>query len=134
MIISCHLTNIENLQLVSREALALGSISAYDCERLLSKMESICPAIHLAALHYRPIQRQLLVLKSSWAHGKRKSDQIIKLSSKSFHCLSLWVSPTGFQRHSSTSIRELTPTTEANLEMCGAHNSKGKFFQMAWTE
>ena len=137
MTISCPLDKVRGLQLMARNALTAGFLSAHDAERLLGKMESVRPATPLAALHYRPIQRQLLSLKSSWPHGKRRPKQVLKLSEKSLSCLSWWISRTGFQSHSSAPIRELAPTvevwTDANLEMCGAHNSRGQYFQRSWT-
>ena len=48
------------------------------------------------------------------------------------------MSPSGFQGNSSSPIRELAPTVEvwsdANMEMGGAHNSRGEFTQRSWTE
>ena len=92
MTISCPLDKVRGLQLMARNALTAGFLSAHDAERLLGKMESVRPATPLAALHYRPIQRQLLSLKSSWPHGKRRPKQVLKLSEKSLSCLSWWIS------------------------------------------
>ena len=47
------------------------------------------------------------------------------------------MSPTGFKGNSSCPIRELPATvdvwTDANMDMGGAHNSRGQFVQRPWT-
>ena len=60
MLVSVPKAKIEDLQSLCRKALDDSFISAHNCERLLGKMESVRPATKLAALHYRPIQKQLL--------------------------------------------------------------------------
>ena len=133
MLVSCPRSKIEDLQSLCRKAMETSSITANECERLLGKMESVRPSTNLAALHYRPIQRQLLVLKSSWGEGNRFPNQVIELSEGSLLCLEWWISPSGFQNLSSSPVRELVPSleiwTDANLEMCGAHSSRGSFYQ-----
>ena len=136
MTISCPADKVKCIQDMCSTAMQSGSITVHECEKLLGKMESVRPATPFAALRYRPIQRQLLSVKSHWPEGCRLARQVIKLSSKSLHSLSWWISPGGFRGNCSAPIRELKPTvevwTDSNLEMCGAHNSRGQFFQRAW--
>ena len=76
-------------------------------------------------------------MKRGWHGGCRRSNQVFVLTRKSCWCLSWWVSPSGFEGNSTSNIRELAPTLEiwsdANLDMCGSHNSRGQFTQREWS-
>ena len=137
MLVVCPQTKISDLQTLCQNALDKESITAHDCERLLGKMESVRPATYYAALFYRPIQRQLLGIKSNWGEGERFPQQLIHLSPESLECLKWWTSSSGFPSSSSSSIRELAPDleiwTDSTLTMCGAHSSRGGFFQRPWS-
>ena len=137
MTISCAPDKVVRLQSRCSSALKSGFISAHECERVLGFRESVRPMTPYAALHYSPIQRQLLAVKSSWPRGRRYPRQLITLSQKTRACLAWWVSPSGFQGNSTAPTRELLPTvevwTDASMHMCGAHNSRGKYFQRPWS-
>ena len=138
MTIACPKTKIQDIQVLCKVALEAKYISVKDSERLLGKMESVRPSTPYAALRYRPLQKQLLSVKVLWPRDFRKPNQIIKLNSKSLHCLVWWISPAGFEGNSVAPIRELSPTVEiwsdASLQMCGAHNSRGQIYQREWSQ
>ena len=133
MTISCPADKIIRLRDKCADALSKKHISVHDLERLLGTMESVRPSTPLAALHYRSIQRQLLKAKL----GARKPKKIVILSDKSLLELRWWVSETGFAGNAAASISEPQPSvhiwTDANLEMGGARNSRGDFFQRPWS-
>ena len=97
-------------------------------------MESVRPETPLAALRYRPFQRQLLRAKCK----VRKPGQLIYLSSKSIAALAWWVSPSGFAGNSSSPIREAAPDieiwTDANKIRGGGHSSRGDYIQRRWSK
>ena len=125
---------VERLQNSCRIALNEKMITVHDCEKILGYMESVRPAVKLAALHYRPLQRQLLHAKSK----NRIPDQIIFLSTKSKAVLKWWVSPSGFPAHCTAPLREPHATvdiwTDASLSRGGGCCSRGGFFQRHWSE
>ena len=110
------------------------NISVHECERLLGYMESVRPVTPLAALHYRPIQRQLL--KAKKLH--RVPDEIIIWTKKSFNSLKWWISRSGFESNCTSPLREPAPSvelwTDSNMSMAGACNSRGEYFQRLWSE
>ena len=134
MTVKCPPEKITRLKQKASKALKEGLISLHDCESLLGFMESVRPVTPFAALHYRPIQRQLLHAK----HHGRKPNQIIYLSNKSVAALVWWKSSNGFAGNCTAPIREPTQSvdiwTDANLHMGGGHNSRGQFFQRQWME
>ena len=129
MTVKCPPEKITRLKQKASKALKEGLISVHDCESLLGFMESVRPVTPFAALHYRPIQRQLLHAK----HHGRKPNQMIYLSNKSVAALVWWKSSNGFAGNCIAPIREPTQSvdiwTDANLHMEGGHNSRGQFFQ-----
>ena len=133
MTVSCPQDKITRLQTLCSKAMESSKITVHDCERMLGQMESVRPVTPHAALRYRALQKQLLRVKSAWPKDVRRSGQVINLSPKSLQSLAWWVSPSGFQGNSSSPIWELPPTvevwTDANLEMGGAHNTRGQFIQ-----
>ena len=134
MTISCPQDKIERLQGMCAKAMAEGVIMVHDAEKLLGTMESVRPVTPLAALRYRPLQRQLLRAKCK----VRKPGQLIHLSSKSTTALAWWVSPSGFAGNSSSAIREVAPDieiwTDANKIRGGGHLSRGDFIQRRWSK
>ena len=134
MTISCPQDKIERLQGMCAKAMAEGVITVHDAEKLLGTMESVRPVTPLAALRYRPLQRQLLRAKCK----VRKPGQLIHLSSKSTTALAWWVSPSGFAGNSSSAIREVAPDieiwTDANKIRGGGHSSRGDFIQRRWSK
>ena len=138
MTISCPSDKVERLQGLCRSALQSKYITAHDLERMMGTMESIRPSTPLAALRYRPLQRQLLRVKGAWPEGVRREKEFIKLSKKSLWALSWWVSPSGFQANSCSPIQEPEPTVEiwsdASLSMGGSYNSRGQMTQRQWTQ
>ena len=136
MTIACPTDKIQRLQTLCMEPLKTKLVTVHTLERMLGTMESVRPSTPMAALYYRPLQRQLLRIKSCWPEGKRYEKQSLQLSPESLEALAWWVSPTGFKENCSCPIRELEPTVEvwsdANLVMGGGYNSRGKFFQREW--
>ena len=134
MTISCPLAKVSKLQGRCASALHEQYITVHDLERLLGTMESVRPATPLASLHYRHLQRQLIVAK----RYVRRPRQLIKLSQRSLTNLRWWVSPAGFAGNCSTLLREPKPTLEiwsdANLAMGGARCSRGNWMQRSWTD
>ena len=134
MTISCPKDKIQRLQVKCKDAFLNKHLTVHDLERLLGTMESVRPATPLAALHYRALQKQLLVAKV----GKRMPKKIVILSSKSLLELKWWISDNGFSANSVVSITEEKPTvhiwTDANLLMGGARNSRGQFYQRCWSK
>ena len=134
MTISCPPDKIKRLQGMCAKAMSEGVITVHDAEKLLGTMESVRPVTPLAALRYRPIQKQLLRAKCK----VRKPGNLIYLSSKSVAALAWWVSPSGFAGNSSSPIREAAPDveiwTDANKTRGGGHSSRGDFVQRRWTK
>ena len=108
--------------------------STAELERIIGTMESVRPAVSLAALHYRNLQRQLLFAKNPL----RIPNKIIFLSKESLKDLAWWISMDGFAANAKSPIRELLPTldiwSDANLSGGGAHCSRGNFHQRLWSE
>ena len=133
MTIRCPLEKVVKLQQRCSIAFRNKFITVHDLERLLGTMESVRPSAYLAALHYRHLQRQLIVAKR---HARRPK-QIIIFTQKSLINLRWWLSPTGFAGNCSGFLREPTPTVEiwsdANLAMAGARSSRGVCIQRDWT-
>ena len=133
MTISLPAAKLERLVSRCRTHLQNGFISVHDLERLLGTMESVRPCTPLAALHYRYLQKQLIIAKR---FGRQPRKKII-LSAKSIFNLQWWVSQNGFSGSCSSPIRERKPNldiwSDANLSMGGARNSRGEFFQRAWS-
>ena len=133
MTLKCPPEKVIRLQEKSRQAMVDKHISVHNCEKLLGYMESVRPATPFAAMHYRPIQRQLLHAK----RNGRTPHKLIHLSTKSIAALTWWVSPNGFAGNCTAPLREPEPTvdiwTDANLQMGGAHNSHGQFCQRQWS-
>ena len=120
MTIRCPPDKIVRIQDICRKALKDKHVTVHVCEKILGYMESVRPCTRLAALHYRPLQRQLLHAKV----GRRVPGDIILLSSKSMKALAWWVSPVGFFSNCTAPIREPSATldiwTDANMTMGGA--------------
>ena len=100
MTASCPKAKVDRFQSLSRSALSDGQISVHNCEKIIGLMESVRPVTPLAALHYRSLQKQLLIAK----RGKRIPSLIITLSQKSLSNLQWWASPSGFQSHCTASL------------------------------
>ena len=132
MTIRCPADKVERLQSHCKTVLSSGCLTVHECEKLLGTMESVRPATKLAALHYRPLQRQLLHAKV----GFRDPGKVIFLSPKSKHALKWWVCRSGFESNCSAPIREPEPTlsiwTDSNMEMGGGCDSRGGFVQRKW--
>ena len=88
MTISCPPAKIERLQNVCKEAMKTGVFSVHTAEIMIGLMESIRPVSPMAALCYRPIQKQLLLAK----YGVRRPIQLIFLSTNSKLSLAWWIS------------------------------------------
>ena len=134
MTISCQSVKVIKLRNFCVEIYSKGKITVHNLEKMLGFMESLRPAVPLAALHYRSLQKQLLVAKK----GIRIPRKIIFLSQKSLAELKWWKSPSGFVAQCSAPIREPEPTlniwSDANLTMGGAHCSRGTFYQRQWSQ
>ena len=134
MTISCPPDKIERLRGMCTKVMSEGVVTVHDAEKLLGTMESVRPVTPLAALRYRPFQRQLLRAKCK----VRRPGQLIILSSKSIAALAWWVSPSGFAGNSSSAIRECAPDieiwTDANKIRGGGHSSRGDYTQRRWSK
>ena len=134
MTISCQSVKVIKLRNFCVEIYSKGKITVHNLEKMLGFMESLRPAVPLAALHYRSLQKQLLVAKK----GIRIPRKIVFLSQKSLAELKWWKSPSGFVAQCSAPIREPEPTvniwSDANLTMGGAHCSRGTFYQRPWSQ
>ena len=133
MTISCQSVKVTRLRNFCIDIYSKRKISVHDLEKMIGFMESVRPAVPLAALHYRSLQHQLLISKK----GIRIPRKIIFLSQKSMRELKWWTSPSGFVAQCSAPIREPDPTvniwSDANLTMGGAHTSRGEFHQRPWS-
>ena len=133
MIITCPQAKVTKLKDRCLIALRNQCITVHDLERMLGTMESVRPSTPLASLHYRHLQRQLIVAK----RYVRRPRKLINLSQRSLTNLRWWVSPAGFAGNCSTFLREPSPTLEiwsdANMVMGGARSSRGRWMQRAWT-
>ena len=134
MTISLHAAKLRRLESRCQTHLQNGLIFVHDLEKLLGTMESVRLCTYLAALHYRYLQKQLIIAKRFGRQPRRK----IILLSKSIFNLQWWVSQNGFSGSCSSPIRERKPNLDiwsnANLSMGGARNSRGEFFQRAWSD
>ena len=134
MIIICPIEKVTKLRQTCIKIFSAKNISVHSLEKILGTMESLRPAVPYAALHYRSLQHQLLVAKV----GQRVPNKIVFLSQESLKELFWWISPSGFTVLCSAPIREPDPTldiwSDANLNMGGAHCSRGKFFQREWSQ
>ena len=133
MTITCPQDKVTKLQGRCLIALRNQCLTVHDLERLLGTMESVRPSTPLASLHYRHLQRQLIVAK----RHVRRPRKLIHLTQRSLTNLKWWVSPAGFAGNCSTFLREPSPTLEiwsdANMVMGGARCSRGRWLQRAWT-
>ena len=133
MTISCPPDKISRLQSLCSEIFSKKKCSVLSLEKLIGTIESVRPAVRLAALHYRSLQSQLLSAK----RFKRDPHKIIHLSQMSLTELRWWVSPTGFEANSSAPIREpvadLNIWSDASMERGGSHSSRGDFIQRSWS-
>merc|ERR1712012_88255 len=125
------IVKLQNLCMVAADK---AKCSTAELERIIGTMESVRPAVSLAALHYRNLQRQLLFAKNPL----RIPNKIIFLSKESLKDLAWWISMDGFAANAKSPIRELLPTldiwSDANLSGGGAHCSRGNFHQRLWSE
>ena len=125
------IVKLQNLCMVAADK---AKCSTAELERIIGTMESVRPAVSLAALHYRNLQRQLLSAKNPL----RIPNKIIFLSKESLKDLAWWISMDGFAANAKSPIRELLPTldiwSDANLSGGGAHCSRGNFHQRLWSE
>ena len=134
MTATCPAVKVERLRDFAKSALSSGFLTVHDAEKLIGTMESVRPVTPFAALHYRGIQKQLLLAK----RPHRNPKQILTLSVKSTAELLWWVSDSGFLSNCTASLRELPPTlhiwSDASLEAGGAHSSRGEYIQRSWTK
>ena len=134
MTISCPPEKISRLQLLCSNLLSEKKCTVLQLEKLIGTIESVRPAVKLAALYYRSLQSQLLYAKRSI----RVPHKIIYLSANSQTELSWWVSPTGFAANHSSPIREPEPDldvwSDATLEKGGSHSSRGDYTQRSWSQ
>ena len=134
MLISCTPEKVSRLQQMCLEMYATGETTVLKLEQLIGTIESVRPAVKLAALHYRALQSQLLHAKCKI----RVPSKIIVLCQSSIADLKWWIAKDGFVANSSAPIRELEPTvniwSDANLTMGGAHCSRGNYYQREWTQ
>ena len=133
MTATCPAVKVERLRDFAKSALSSGFLTVHDTEKLIGTMESVRPVTPFAALHYRGIQKQLLLGK----HPHRNPKQIITFSVKSTADLIWWVSDTGFLSNCTASLREPPPTLHVWSDACpeagGAHSSRGEYIQRSWT-
>ena len=134
MTISVPTEKVKRLVSLCSDIYQQKSSSVLMLEKIIGTMESNRPAVPLAAMHYRSLQKQLIVAK----RFGRDPDKIIFLSQKSLTELSWWINPLGFAANATAPIREPKQTldiwSDANTVRGGAHCSRGKFHQRNWTE
>ena len=133
MTISCPPDKISRLQSLCSENLSKRKCTVLTLEKIIGTIESVRPAVRLAALYYRSLQSQLLAAKKDI----RDPNKIVYLSQKSLLELSWWVSKEGFESNCSSPIREpeadLDIWSDANLERGGSHSSRGDYIQRCWS-
>ena len=132
MSLTCPEDKVERIRNTCMKILSAGSSTVLGLEKLLGTLESVRPAVPLAALHFRSLQKQLLLAKKF----DRIASKVITISKESSLELSWWIKK--FPINCTAPIRELQPTvqiySDANLLMGGSHCSRGKFLQRAWSK
>ena len=132
MSLTCPADKVERIKNKCYEILVSGSSTVLGLEKLLGTLESVRPAVPLAALNFRLLQKQLLFAKKF----DRVASKVIIISKESSRELTWWIKE--FSSNCTAPIRELEPTvqiySDANLLMGGSHCSRGKFLQRAWSQ
>ena len=132
MSLTCPEDKVERIRNTCMKILSAGSSTVLGLEKLLGTLESVRPAVPLAALNLRSLQKQLLLAKKF----DRIASKVITISKESSLELSWWIKK--FPINCTAPIRELQPTvqiySDANLLMGGSHCSRGKFLQRAWSK
>ena len=134
MTATCPEEKVERLRTAALEALNARTITVHNLEKLIGLMESCRPVTPLAALKYRSLQRQLLKAK----FPERNPKLVISLSPTSIANLVWWTKDTRFKTNCTADLQEPTPTlhiwSDASMEGCGSHTSRGEFSQRSWDE
>ena len=133
MTISCPRAKIVRLQSFCQKLYLMKRATVLELEKIIGTFESVKPCVPLATLHFRCLQKQLLIAKQK----SRKPFKLVDLSNDSLKELNWWINPSGFETHSEAPIREPLPSvqiySDANLTMAGGHCSRGRFYQRKWT-
>ena len=132
MSLTCPVDKVERIKKMCYEILVSGSSTVLGLEKLLGTLESVRPAVPLAVLHFRCLQKQLLLSKKS----DRIASKVIFISKESSQELSWWIEE--LLLNCTAPIREPEPTvqiySDANLLMGGSHCTRGRFHQRAWSQ
>ena len=100
-------------------------------EKLIGTMESMRPAVPLASLNFRCLQKLLISAKK---HG-RLAKKFVDLTPHSLAELEWWINV--FPSQCTAPLQEPEPTvdiwSDASLHQAGFHCSRGRFGQQAWS-